>query len=65
MYNHNVPTQLKSLFDLAARARATINCTGPYPLGLEEGVSALVFSLARTKEEKWSNLGSHLTPRLN
>ncbi|WP_342705611.1 NAD(P)H-dependent oxidoreductase [Burkholderia arboris] len=44
MYNHNVPTQLKNWFDLVARARVTFHYTETYPMGLVEGVSAIVFS---------------------
>lgn len=44
MYNHNVPTQLKNWFDLVARARVTFRYTETYPMGLVEGVSAIVFS---------------------
>ncbi|ENB9201755.1 NAD(P)H-dependent oxidoreductase [Serratia marcescens] len=44
MYNLNVPTQLKNWFDLVARARVTFNYTATYPVGLVEGVNALVFS---------------------
>ncbi|WP_269933605.1 FMN-dependent NADH-azoreductase [Serratia liquefaciens] len=44
MYNHNVPTHLKNWFDLVARARVTFNYTATYPMGLVEGVRALVFS---------------------
>lgn len=44
MYNLNVPTQLKNWFDLVARARETFNYTATYPVGLVEGVKALVFS---------------------
>ncbi|BEO28687.1 MAG: NAD(P)H-dependent oxidoreductase [Serratia marcescens] len=44
MYNLNVPTQLKNWFDLVARARVTFNYTATYPVGLVEGVDALVFS---------------------
>ena len=40
----NVPTQLKNWFDLVARARVTFNYTATYPVGLVEGVNALVFS---------------------
>ena len=42
MYNLNVPTPLKNWFDLVARARVTFRYT--YPMGLVEGVNALVFS---------------------
>lgn len=44
MYNLNVPTSLKNWFDLVARARVTFNYTETYPMGLVEGVKALVFS---------------------
>jgi FMN-dependent NADH-azoreductase len=44
MYNHNVPTHLKNWFDLVARARVTFNYTATYPVGLVEGVQALVIS---------------------
>ncbi|MEL5305796.1 FMN-dependent NADH-azoreductase [Serratia marcescens] len=44
MYNLNVPTQLKNWFDLVARARLTFNYTATYPVGLVEGVNAVVFS---------------------
>ncbi|KGD88043.1 FMN-dependent NADH-azoreductase [Achromobacter sp. RTa] len=44
MYNLNVPTQLKNWFDLVARARVTFRYTETYPLGLVEGVRAIVFS---------------------
>jgi FMN-dependent NADH-azoreductase len=44
MYNHTVPTQLKNWFDLVARARVTFRYTETYPMGLVEGVSAIVFS---------------------
>lgn len=44
MYNHNVPTQLKNWFDLVARARVTFRYTDTYPMGLVEGVRAIVFS---------------------
>ncbi|KVE34817.1 NAD(P)H-dependent oxidoreductase [Burkholderia sp. TSV86] len=44
MYNHNVPTQLKNWFDLVARARVTFRYTETCPMGLVEGVSAIVFS---------------------
>ncbi|PTA80485.1 FMN-dependent NADH-azoreductase [Serratia sp. Nf2] len=44
MYNLNVPTQLKNWFDLVARARVTFNYTATYPVGLVDGVNALVFS---------------------
>lgn len=44
MYNHNVPTHLKNWFDLVARARVTFNYTATYPMGLVDGVRALVFS---------------------
>ena len=44
MYNLNVPTQLKNWFDLVARARLTFNYTAAYPVGLVEGVNAVVFS---------------------
>ncbi|VWB05348.1 FMN-dependent NADH-azoreductase 4 [Burkholderia lata] len=44
MYNLNVPTQLKNWFDLVARARVTFRYTESYPVGLVEGISAIVFS---------------------
>lgn len=44
MYNLNVPTQLKNWFDLVARARVTFRYTASHPVGLVEGVSAVVFS---------------------
>ncbi|WGY70481.1 NAD(P)H-dependent oxidoreductase [Burkholderia cepacia] len=44
MYNLNVPTQLKNWFDLVARARVTFRYTETYPVGLVEGVGAIVFS---------------------
>ncbi|MBN3776066.1 FMN-dependent NADH-azoreductase [Burkholderia sp. Ac-20345] len=44
MYNLNVPTQLKNWFDLVARARVTFRYTETYPMGLVEGISAIVFS---------------------
>ncbi|AQT51954.1 NAD(P)H-dependent oxidoreductase [Burkholderia cenocepacia] len=44
MYNLNVPTQLKNWFDLVARARVTFRYTETYPMGLVDGVSAIVFS---------------------
>lgn len=44
MYNLNVPTQLKNWFDLVARARVTFRYTETHPVGLVEGVSAVVFS---------------------
>lgn len=44
MYNLNVPTQLKNWFDLVARARVTFQYTKTYPIGLVEGVDAIVFS---------------------
>ncbi|MDX7648356.1 FMN-dependent NADH-azoreductase [Aeromonas caviae] len=44
MYNLNVPTPLKNWFDLVARARVTFRYTDTYPMGLVEGVNALVFS---------------------
>ena len=44
MYNFNIPTQLKNWFDLVARARLTFNYTTTYPVGLVEGVNAVVFS---------------------
>lgn len=44
MYNLNVPTPLKNWFDLVARARVTFRYTDSYPMGLVEGVRALVFS---------------------
>lgn len=44
MYNLNVPTALKNWFDLVARARMTFRYTETYPMGLVEGVSAVVFS---------------------
>lgn len=44
MYNLNVPTHLKNWFDLVARARVTFNYTSTYPVGLVEGVRALVIS---------------------
>ncbi|WP_025131910.1 FMN-dependent NADH-azoreductase [Pseudomonas sp. PH1b] len=44
MYNHNVPTPLKNWFDLVARARVTFNYTDHYPMGLVQGVRAVVFS---------------------
>ncbi len=44
MYNLNVPTQLKNWFDLVARARVTFRYTETYPVGLVEGISAIVFS---------------------
>ena len=44
MYNLNVPTPLKNWFDLVARARVTFRYTDSYPMGLVEGVKALVFS---------------------
>ncbi|MBZ5789618.1 NAD(P)H-dependent oxidoreductase [Burkholderia contaminans] len=44
MYNLNVPTQLKNWFDLVARARVTFRYTETYPVGLVDGVSAIVFS---------------------
>lgn len=44
MYNLNVPTALKNWFDLVARARETFRYTETYPMGLVEGVSAVVFS---------------------
>lgn len=44
MYNLNVPTQLKNWFDLVVRARHTFRYTESYPLGLVEGVNAIVVS---------------------
>ncbi|MGL6607889.1 FMN-dependent NADH-azoreductase [Aeromonas hydrophila] len=44
MYNLNVPTPLKNWFDLVARAKVTFRYTNSYPMGLVEGVKALVFS---------------------
>ncbi|WP_175837703.1 FMN-dependent NADH-azoreductase [Burkholderia anthina] len=44
MYNLNVPTPLKNWFDLVARAHVTFRYTETYPLGLVEGVDAIVFS---------------------
>lgn len=44
MYNLNVPTALKNWFDLVTRARITFRYTETYPMGLVEGVSAIVFS---------------------
>lgn len=44
MYNLNVPTQLKNWFDLVARARVTFRYTETHPMGLVEGVKAIVFS---------------------
>ncbi|WP_454696307.1 NAD(P)H-dependent oxidoreductase [Achromobacter aegrifaciens] len=44
MYNLNVPTALKNWFDLVARARVTFRYTETYPMGLVEGVRAVVFS---------------------
>lgn len=44
MYNLNVPTQLKNWFDLVARARVTFQYTETYPMGLVNGVDAIVFS---------------------
>ncbi|WP_397452823.1 NAD(P)H-dependent oxidoreductase [Pseudomonas sp. NA-150] len=44
MYNLNVPTQLKNWFDLVARARVTFRYTETHPMGLIEGVSAVVIS---------------------
>ena len=44
MYNLNVPTPLKNWFDLVARAGVTFRYTDTYPMGLVEGVNALVFS---------------------
>ncbi|WP_368229220.1 FMN-dependent NADH-azoreductase [Aeromonas sp. R10-1] len=44
MYNLNVPTPLKNWFGLVARARVTFRYTDTYPMGLVEGVNALVFS---------------------
>ena len=44
MYNLNGPTPLKNWFYLVARARVTFRYTDTYPMGLVEGVNALVFS---------------------
>jgi FMN-dependent NADH-azoreductase len=44
MYNLNVPTQLKNWFDLVARARVTFKYTETRPMGLVEGVRAVVIS---------------------
>ncbi|MDF0606590.1 NAD(P)H-dependent oxidoreductase [Neisseriaceae bacterium TC5R-5] len=44
MYNLNIPTHLKNWFDLVARAGLTFRYTETYPLGLVEGVSAVVVS---------------------
>lgn len=44
MYNLNVPTTLKNWFDLVARARVTFRYTDKHPVGLVEGVRAVVFS---------------------
>ncbi|AQS40885.1 MAG: FMN-dependent NADH-azoreductase [Candidatus Tokpelaia hoelldobleri] len=44
MYNLNVPTHLKLWFDMVARARETFRYTETYPLGLVEGVDAVVIS---------------------
>ena len=44
MYNLNVPTQLKNWFDLVARARFTFRYTETHPMGLIEGVSAVLIS---------------------
>ncbi len=44
MYNLNVPTQLKNWFDLIARADITFKYTESYPIGLIEGVSAVIIS---------------------
>lgn len=44
MYNHNVPTHLKNWFDLVARAGVTFKYTESYPMGLVNGVSAVVIS---------------------
>ena len=44
MYNLNVPTPLKNWFDLIARAGITFKYTETYPLGLVEGVKAVIFS---------------------
>ncbi|CAB1209924.1 FMN-dependent NADH-azoreductase [Acinetobacter bouvetii] len=44
MYNLNVPTQLKNWFDLVARAQVTFKYTATAPVGLVEGVNAIVFN---------------------
>uniref|UniRef100_A0A3B0MLR6 FMN dependent NADH:quinone oxidoreductase n=1 Tax=Arsenophonus endosymbiont of Trialeurodes vaporariorum TaxID=235567 RepID=A0A3B0MLR6_9GAMM len=44
MYNLNVPTQLKNWFDLVTRAGVTFKYTETYPMGLVEGVCAVVVS---------------------
>lgn len=44
MYNLNVPTQLKNWFDLVTRAGVTFKYTETYPMGLVEGVRAVVVS---------------------
>ncbi|AVJ19999.1 FMN-dependent NADH-azoreductase [Serratia sp. MYb239] len=44
MYNLNVPTQLKNWFDLVVRAGMTFKYTANYPVGLVEGVRAIVVS---------------------
>ena len=44
MYNLNIPIQLKNWFDLVARADVTFKYTETYPMGLVEGVSAVVVS---------------------
>lgn len=44
MYNLNVPIQLKNRFDLIARAGVTFKYTETHPMGLVEGVSAVVVS---------------------
>ena len=39
-----MPTPLKNWFDLVARAHVTFRYTETYPMGLVEGVDAIVFS---------------------
>ncbi|MGY3928388.1 FMN-dependent NADH-azoreductase [Aeromonas simiae] len=44
MYNFNIPTQLKNWIDLVARAGVTFTYTETGPVGLVEGVHAVVVS---------------------
>ncbi|WP_287147466.1 NAD(P)H-dependent oxidoreductase [Aeromonas sp.] len=63
MYNLNVPTPLKNWFDLVARARVTFRYTETYPMGLVEGVKALVFSTRGGKHQGQAT--DAVTPYLN
>jgi len=44
MYNLNVPIHLKLWFDIVARVRETFRYTETYPMGLVEGVDAVIIS---------------------